>query len=66
MKNNEIEVDVNILLTTKRKFTIDEKNSFLKDLNSELKNFIELKIADLAMKHQKLIDDYDLDINIEY
>ena len=50
-------IDVNATLTAK------EKSSLMNDLKNEIKSFIYLKVSDLALKHPKLLNEYELEIN---
>lgn len=58
-------INVDIDLDTKRSISKRELDELTSDLKANIKSYIENKVSDLGLKYQKLLDGYDLDVNID-
>lgn len=58
----DINLNLDIELSINSKLGKSQKESLISDLREQLKSVIELKICDLEIKHQKLLDGYNLEI----
>jgi len=59
---NQINLTCEVELVTSTKLTKNEREILIYDLNKEIKSYIELRVSDLSIKHQKLLDGYELDV----
>lgn len=58
----DINLNLDIELSINSKLGKSQIESLISDLREQLKSVIELKICDLEIKHQKLLDGYNLEI----
>lgn len=55
-------VDVHIGIYTKANFTKKERFDLYNQLQKDIQTYVQLRMSDLALKHVKLLDGYELDI----
>lgn len=55
-------VDVHIGIYTKSNLTKKERFELYNQLQKDIKTYVQLRVSDLALKYEKLLDGYELDI----
>lgn len=65
-KGTNIIMSWEINLDIKTKLTDIERMNLILDLKNQINDLIELKISDIGMAHQKLIDGVNLTINNKF